>query len=154
MIFNKIILGKYYLSEDYNNFSKLKKRYLIDKSNRNIWPDIYLDAEHGFIFHYTQMSGHDGYNPNDNIETCSLRKVLVSGWASDSFRDFKILCDGSGMREEDAYIFGSGGLAHDIKGYNFRLFGEGLKRLRYTDADGINLYFVHHDYPYCEKKGC
>jgi hypothetical protein len=145
---NKIILGKFYLSNDLNNFNIINKYYFIDQKNIHMRPEFYFQSIGSVIFHYYHFNDISDFNSKYILNRCDVRELEVADFASDDFRELRIRCDSFGRNEKDSYIFGSKGNLHDIRGYNFRLFGKGLKRLRFTDQDGITLYFVRQDYPY------
>ncbi len=137
----KVIFGKYYLSEDLNDFDKLQKYYHFGMKDRDVWPDIYGETDNQIVFHFTQLSGHDGYNSKDNIETCTILRAEFAELVYARFRDFNVVCKGVKADNSDAYTFGSSHFTYDNKRYRFGLFGDGFRRLKFTDEDGVELYF-------------
>jgi hypothetical protein len=136
-----VIFGKYYLTEDLNDFEKLEQYYHFGVKDRDVWPDIYGDTDNQVIFHFTQWSGHDGYNSNDNIHVCRVVRAEFKHSVDVQFRDFDLICKGGQNDNSDAYTFGSSLFKYEKGRYRFRLFGDGFRRLRYTDEDGVDLYF-------------
>jgi hypothetical protein len=137
----KTIFGTWYLSEEHNNFDQIGKFYHLTKSAPKSWPDIYRDDSGQLIFRFTQLSGHNGYNPDDNIETCPLSGIIFASIVDVRYRDFKAICEGWYESKRHTFVFGSKDFAPDIAGFNFRLFGKGFNRLRFTDKNGVEFYF-------------
>lgn len=133
------IYGLWEMTQDDNDYPKLRKALSITEKHFTGWPVIETDENGSIIFHFTQFSKTFEPGSPDIIQACYIERIVWNPNTMGESREFYIDCD-----EKPNYSsFGGLEFLYGPKRvkYNLRISGSHFDRLRFQDHDGLTYYF-------------